>query len=113
MSRGQGLLEDHVDLAGGAVFHDLQVAVVLNEGPHHVGLLQFDHPLVIGEGLSVGDALFGFSDQLGVRLGDADQVGVRQLGHPGDAVPGVGMHQPHDAQPGLFGELGVEQERAE
>ena len=94
---GGRLFEDEVDVARRALFGDLQMAVVFDEGPHDIGFDFVEHLLVIGIEEVVGHTgLLGFGDQFGVGFGDTDERGRFPFEHSVQVAPNVGMDQAND-----------------
>lgn len=70
---GQGLLEDHVHFARGAILDDLEVAVVLDERPDDLRLRLVDHLAPVRmEG--------AFRRATAFRFGDRFRFGFRDSG---------------------------------
>ena len=88
----EGLFEDHVDPQRSQEFHHLEVAVVLDEGPHDLWPCLLDEGAIVRRIAGVGLDLLGSFDQAGDGLGDAHEVcpvDVRDFGQlaPRVAVP--------------------------
>ena len=93
---GQRLLEDHVDAERREELDDLQVPIVLHEGPHDIRVSGgYELAVVRGE-VSVGlDLPRGF-DQLRNGLRHAHKVGPRYVRDVPELSPAVAVAQPDE-----------------
>ena len=94
---GQRLLEQDMDFTSRAILCNLQVAIILDEGPNHLRFLLVEHFLPIGKNQIVGHAaLFRLGYKLRLSLRDAHEFGWLAGHEFVEMAPNMGMDQAHN-----------------